>query len=66
MTFMIGSMLAALGAGLVASRDDIAGALPAEREFRPGAMPRAAVVALQAKWKSAVARALLGTGQVAR
>ncbi len=59
-------MLAALGAGLVASRDDIAGALPAEREFRPGAMPRAAVVALQAKWKSAVARALLGTGQVAR
>ncbi len=55
-------MLAALGAGLVASRDDIAGALPVERSFAPGAMSEERVSALRSRWKSAVARALLEQG----
>ncbi len=55
-------MLAALGAGLVGSRDDIAGALPVERSFAPGAMSEERVSALRSRWKAAVARALLEQG----
>nr|MBK7068009.1 glycerol kinase GlpK [Deltaproteobacteria bacterium] len=55
-------MLAALGAGLVGSRDDIAGALPVERSFVPGAMSDERVAALRSRWKTAVARALLEQG----
>ncbi|MDO9018274.1 MAG: glycerol kinase GlpK [Deltaproteobacteria bacterium] len=55
-------MLAALGAGLVGSRDDIAGALPVERSFAPGTMSDERVAALRSRWKTAVARALLEQG----
>jgi glycerol kinase len=55
-------MLAALGAGLVGSRDDIAGALPLERSFVPGEMSDERVAALRSRWKTAVARALLEQG----
>ncbi len=50
-------MLAALGAGLVASRDEVLGALAVERVFRPEA-ERARVDALRGRWRAAVARAL--------
>ena len=55
-------MLAALGAGLVGSKDDIAGALPVERTFIPGTMSDERVAALRLRWKTAVARALLEQG----
>jgi glycerol kinase len=51
-------MLAALGAGLVRSRDEIAGRIPVEREFSPsdhvGDMG-----ALRSRWRAALARVLL-------
>ncbi|MDB4930063.1 MAG: glpK [Myxococcaceae bacterium] len=55
-------MLAALGAGLVGSRDDIAGALPVERSFAPGKMSEERVATLRSRWKTAVARCLLEQG----
>jgi glycerol kinase len=51
-------MLAALGAGLMKSRDDVFGTLAVEREFTPQAS-RNAVQALRTRWNNAVARALL-------
>lgn len=54
-------MLAALGAGLVPSREAIAGALPVERTFIPDA-EAASVAALRQRWATAVARTLLKQG----
>ena len=51
-------MLAALGAGLLKSRDEVLGALAVDRVFRPGA-ERPRVDALRTRWKAAVSRALL-------
>jgi glycerol kinase len=50
-------MLAALGAGLVASRDDVLGALAIDRVFRPEG-ERAKVDALRDRWRVAIARCL--------
>jgi glycerol kinase len=50
-------MLAALGAGLVGSRDDVLGALAVDRVFAPGG-ERARVEALRGRWRAAVRRAL--------
>jgi glycerol kinase len=50
-------MLAALGAGVVPSRDAIAGALPIEKEFAPAGDP-AEMDALRARWRAALARVL--------
>ncbi len=51
-------MLAALGAGLVGSRDEVLGALAVDRVFRAEG-ERAQVEALRGRWRAAVARALL-------
>ena len=57
-TAMGAGMLAALGAGLVGSRDEVLGSIAVDRTFTPEA-PAAAVDALRGRWNRAVARALL-------
>jgi len=57
-TAMGAGMLAALGAGLVASRDELLAAIATDRTFAPEAPPEA-VEALRQRWNGAVARALL-------
>ena len=57
-TAMGAGMLAALGAGLVGSRDEVLGSIAVDRTFRPEA-PAAVVDALRGRWNRAVARALL-------
>jgi glycerol kinase len=54
-------MLAALGAGLVRSRDEVLGALAVERVFHAAKAEgdRARVAALRDRWNKAVARALM-------
>ncbi len=52
-------MLAALGAGVVSSRDEIAGRLPVEREFAPTALTDQD--GLRARWRAATQRVLLRT-----
>jgi glycerol kinase len=57
-------MLAALGAGLVSSRDALAGNLGVEREFEAiGDLSE--VNALRQRWRDALARALLEPESVA-
>jgi glycerol kinase len=51
-------MLAALGAGILASRDEVAGTLPVDRSFEP-AMARDKVDGLRGRWRAAVRRALV-------
>lgn len=51
-------MLAALGAGLVGSREELAGRIPVERVFE-GTMAAEEVAALRARWRVALARVLL-------
>jgi glycerol kinase len=51
-------MLAALGAGLVGSRDEVLRALTVDRTFKPKGS-RGETDALKKRWKAAVARALL-------
>jgi glycerol kinase len=51
-------MLAALGAGLVGSRDAIAGRLPVEREFDGGGGGGGAE-SLRTRWRAALARVLM-------
>jgi glycerol kinase len=51
-------MLAALGAGLVGSRDEVLRALAVDRTFKPEGS-RKETDALKKRWKAAVARALL-------
>lgn len=60
-TAMGAGMLAAIGAGMVTSRDEIAGALTVERTFSPSA-ETAAAEQLRHRWKVAVARALQHSG----
>jgi glycerol kinase len=52
-------MLAALGAGVVSSRDEIAGHIPVEREFEPTDGPD--VAGLRSRWRAATQRVLLKT-----
>jgi glycerol kinase len=57
-TAMGAGMLAALGAGLVGSRDEVLGSIAVDRTFTPQS-PAAVVDALRGRWNRAVARALL-------
>ncbi len=50
-------MLAALGAGIIATRDEIAGRIPVEREFAPA--PAASLGDLRKRWNAATQRVLL-------
>ncbi|MEZ4391200.1 MAG: glycerol kinase GlpK [Polyangiales bacterium] len=51
-------MLAALGVGLLGSRDEVAGTLPVDRSFVP-MMDELRLGELQARWRAAVRRALI-------
>jgi glycerol kinase len=51
-------MLAALGAGILRSRDEVAGTLPVDRSFEP-MLDDAKLDGLRARWRAAVRRALI-------